>query len=349
MELQFQVTKQSIKRTDGQTPVSDSVKYLSAEFNFDSSDWDNTTKTATFRSGVDVYTVLLDANGKCLVPWELIRAGKLKVSVYGDGADEYRITADTVDVTIYGSGYSDGQESQHPTPTQYEQLASAIAEKSNVVANPTLQGGEANLGSIKIDGVDYKVPTGGGGGGAEIDDTTATSTSVYSSSKVVQLVDEAKAIANSKPSINDTTASASSVYSSEKTDLLLGAKASINDTTASTTSVYSSEKVVTLLGGKADKIGRVVSDATSYSTPLAADTFYKFGELTAFALAIDNTASTDTAHYHEYMFEFTSGATPTTFTYDNSLSLWDSTFTVAANKKYQGSVVEGVIIICEVG
>jgi len=157
MELQFQVTKQNIKRTDGQTPVSDSVKYLSAAFNFDSSDWDNTTKTATFRSGSDVYTALLDANGKCLVPWELIRAGKLKVSVYGDGANDYRITADSVDVTIFASGYTEGDPSQQPTPTQYEQLASAIGAKSTVVANPTMSGGEASLSSIQIDGVNYIV------------------------------------------------------------------------------------------------------------------------------------------------------------------------------------------------
>ena len=168
MELQFHVVKQSIKRTDGNAPVSGSVNYLTAEFNFDSSDWDNTTKTATFRSGVDVYTVLLDENNKCLVPWEVVRAGKLKVSVYGDGANEYRITADTVEVPVYASGYSDGDPSQHPTPTQYEQLASAISGKSTVTPNPTLVGSESTLGSVEIDGVKFKMPTGGGGGGTNV-------------------------------------------------------------------------------------------------------------------------------------------------------------------------------------
>ena len=315
MELQFKVVRQSIKRTDGQTPVADSVNYLTAEFNFDSSDWDNTTKTATFRNGVHVYTVILDADGKCVVPWEVINAGKLKISVYGDGANEYRITADSVEVPIYASGYSDGEESQHPTPTQYEQLAGAIAGKSEVVANPTMEGGEGNLNNIEINGVKYKIPT-GGGSGAQIDDTTATTFSVYSSKKVQTLVD-------AKPSINDGASSTASVYSSSKTDLLLGAKANL--------------------------ISRSTSEATSYSTPLVADTFYKFGTLTSFALAIDNEASEDTDHLHEYMFEFTSGATPTTFTYANTLTLWDSNFTVKANKKYQGSVVENVIVMCEVG
>ena len=154
MELQFQVTRQTIKRTDGCSAVADSVNYLTAEFNFESSDWDNTTKTATFRSGVSVYTVILDANGKCVVPWELIKAGKLKVSVYGDGANEYRITADTVDIPIYASGFSEGEESQHPTPSQYEQLTGALAEK--------LEEGKAGLiaGSIKV--FDTKTFTVGG-------------------------------------------------------------------------------------------------------------------------------------------------------------------------------------------
>lgn len=95
---------------------------------------------------------------------------------------------------------------------------------------------------------------------------------------------------------------------------------------------------------------KVVSEATSYSTPLVVDTYYKFGELTSFALSCDTVWSTDNTHLHEYMFEFESGETPTTFTYDSTnLTLWDSSFTVKASTKYQGSVVEGVIVICEVG
>lgn len=186
MELEFHVVKQSIKRTDGNAPVSDSVNYLTAEFNFDSSDWDNTTKTATFRNNGTVYTVILDANGKCVVPWEIIENGKMKVSVYGDGANDYRITADTVEVAILASGYSEGEESQQPTPTQYEQLAGIISTKSSVVVNPA-ESATGTANKIKVDGVTYAI-SGGGGGGAVINDTTASTTSVYSSSKVQTLV-----------------------------------------------------------------------------------------------------------------------------------------------------------------
>lgn len=155
MELQFQVTRQNIKRTDGCSAVADSVNYLTAEFNFESSDWDNTTKTATFRSGVSVYTVILDASGKCVVPWELIRAGKLKVSVYGDGANEYRITADTVDIPIYASGFSEGEESQHPTPSQYEQLTGALSEKLEEGNLKTINGQSiVGSGDIAIEGTE---------------------------------------------------------------------------------------------------------------------------------------------------------------------------------------------------
>lgn len=116
---------------------------------------------------------------------------------------------------------------------------------------------------------------------------------------------------------------------------------SINKTTGDTEMVSGVSLFVT--------IPRVEISDTSYSTALESDKFYKFGTLTSFALAIDNEASEDTDHLHEYMFEFTSGATPTTFTYANTLTLWDSNFTVKANKKYQGSVVENVIVMCEVG
>ena len=262
MELEFHVVKQSIKRTDGNAPVSDSVNYLTAEFNFDSSDWDNTTKTATFRSGVDVYTVLLDENNKCLVPWEVVRAGKLKVSVYGDGANEYRITADTVEVPVYASGFSEGEESQHPTPSQYEQLAGIISTKSSVVVNPADSAtGTAN--KIKVDGVTYVIS---GGGGAVINDTTTSTTSVYSSSKVQTLV-------NAKPSIDDATASTESVYSSEKVAALLNTKPSIDDTTASTASVYSSSKVKTLvaanptLAGTESDLAGIEIDGVKFKVP----------------------------------------------------------------------------------
>ena len=181
MELEFHVVKQSIKRTDGNAPVSDSVNYLTAEFNFDSSDWDNTTKTATFRSGVDVYTVLLDENNKCLVPWEVVRAGKLKVSVYGDGANDYRITADTVEVAIFASGYSEGEESQQPTPTQYEQLTGALATKSSVVANPSETPASA-LTALEIDGDVFSIS----GSGTEViaNPTTVTTTSVINTIRI---------------------------------------------------------------------------------------------------------------------------------------------------------------------
>lgn len=275
MELQFRVTKQSIKRTDGQTPVSDSVNYLTAEFTFDSSDWDNTTKTATFRSGVSVYTVLLDSNNKCVVPWELIKAGKLKVSVYGDGANEYRITADSIDVPVYASGFSLGEESQHPTPDQYEQLTGALAEKVGVSNLKTINGNSlVGEGDIIIEG-----------GGASIDDVTATTYTVYSSEKVALMV-------GAKPSINDEEASTASVYSSAETDLLLASKlntngvktingesivgegnitiegggASINDTTATTTSVYSSEKTVEIVSAKPSIDDATVSTASVYSS-----------------------------------------------------------------------------------
>jgi len=95
---------------------------------------------------------------------------------------------------------------------------------------------------------------------------------------------------------------------------------------------------------------KVVSEETSYSTALEADKYYKFGELTSFALSCDNTWLTDTEHMHEYMFEFESGSTPTTFTYDSTnLVLLDEDFTVEASSKYQGSVLEGIIIIAKVG
>lgn len=251
MELQFQVTRQNIKRTDGNSAVADSVNYLTAEFNFESSDWDNTTKTATFRSGATVYTVILDANGKCVVPWELIKAGKLKVSVYGDGANEYRITADTVDIPIYASGYSEGEESQHPTPSQYEQLTGALSQKleasnlktingqsivgsgnlviegsgTEVVANPEGTATES-LTKIQIGEDIFNIPSGGSGGTSDYTDLT------------------------NKPSINGTT------LSGNKTSSDLGLQSALtfdNSPTSESNNPVKSGGIYTALDGKVDK------------------------------------------------------------------------------------------------
>lgn len=121
MHIKFQVSNQIIKRTDVNRVVADSRNYLYASFSF-SEEWQG-VKTAIFKNGDMVKHVIL-INDECLVPWEVIKQGKLRVSVFcGD-----LITADEDIVYISPSGYEDGGEPEEPTPEVYQQIIKMIEE-----------------------------------------------------------------------------------------------------------------------------------------------------------------------------------------------------------------------------
>ena len=121
MYINFNVRNQMIRRTDTNRVVADSRNYLYAAFTF-SEEWQG-VKTAIFKNGEVVKHVILD-NDECLVPWEVIKTGKLIVSVFcGD-----LITADTANIYITESGYEDGGAPEEPTPDVYTQIISMIKE-----------------------------------------------------------------------------------------------------------------------------------------------------------------------------------------------------------------------------
>ena len=91
-------------------------------------------------------------------------------------------------------------------------------------------------------------------------------------------------------------------------------------------------------------IPRVVIQDTSYDTALSPNVFYQFGELSTFNLSVE--PGNNPNMVNEYMFAFTSGSTATVFTYDTShLVMLDPDFRIEANAYYEGSIVNGVIVI----
>ena len=119
--ITFKVNGQNIIRTDTNRVVSDSRNYLRASFEF-SEEWTG-IKTAIFKSGDIVRNSILE-NNECLVPWEVIKPGLMKVSVFcGD-----LITADSSTVPITESGYAEGGAPQDPSQTVYEQIIAMLNE-----------------------------------------------------------------------------------------------------------------------------------------------------------------------------------------------------------------------------
>lgn len=136
MRLLFNIDHQHISVTRGQSVVSDSVRYLTAQFGF-SEDWDGTAKTAIFSGKGGTYEVLL-TNDSCTVPYEVI-SGRFGVSVFGV-RNGVRITTDTAYLCVQQSGYTPGETPSEPTPSVYEQLIDKIAdeETSRKTADDTL-------------------------------------------------------------------------------------------------------------------------------------------------------------------------------------------------------------------
>ena len=125
------------------TIVSDSIDYLTAEFNFSTNEWDGFIKWAHFKKDDIVYDVLL-ADDKILKSQHLnLSAGVWEVYVHGNksGGTE-RITTNIVKLTVEPTGALNGEPLPEIPLEVAEQIMATIGsldnlettEKSNIVA-----------------------------------------------------------------------------------------------------------------------------------------------------------------------------------------------------------------------
>ena len=127
--LHFVVNNQIIARTDTFVPVRNSKNYLYAEFDFQTDDWNSKSKTVLFRSGdSEPVPILLGETDTCLIPAEVLAGTSFTVSVIAGDV----ITANTVTVKLYESGYRQG-DIPEPSQTLYEQLMTAFDEAKQTV------------------------------------------------------------------------------------------------------------------------------------------------------------------------------------------------------------------------
>lgn len=120
MTITFALSHQIISRTDSMILASGSKNYVTAKFELLTEDW-----TAPITAIFSEYTVVLDGDNQCMVPWEvLVNPGKVAVSAFcGD-----LHTATSVLVPVHPSGYIEGQTPQPPTPSVYEELTELARE-----------------------------------------------------------------------------------------------------------------------------------------------------------------------------------------------------------------------------
>lgn len=142
--LEFNISGQTMTRIDKFSPASDSVDYLTAKFNFKSSEWNGKAKTALFRLGDVVYPVLIGSNNTCKVASEVlahgnsryfhIHGGEFQVSVLGE-YNSIKITTNEITVKFKPNGYGSTQTPSEPTAGMYEQILSAYADAQTASEN----------------------------------------------------------------------------------------------------------------------------------------------------------------------------------------------------------------------
>jgi hypothetical protein len=165
--------------------------------------------------------------------------------------------------------------------------------------------------------------------GAKVDDTAVALTSVFSSSKVQNLID-------STVKINDSVASGTTTYSSNKIAGLLSAveqaALQINDTTASTSTVFSSSKINALLTEVDSKIESKINDTTASTTTAYSstkvDTLISTAMANAGATIDDTAASVTTVYSSTKVNELISAIPAPIFTASNGLTKIGNDFTL---------------------
>ena len=127
MTINLEVNAQKLTCLTNKYIAADTVNYIDCKFSF-SEEWNGFVKTAVFSNGTENYSVLLE-DDKCMIPKEVL-SGVFGISVYGTqtDADYKRITSDIVYITVYDSGYIEGQTPEAPTPDVYETIAAQYAD-----------------------------------------------------------------------------------------------------------------------------------------------------------------------------------------------------------------------------
>lgn len=103
--IDFALSHSSIRIVSRKLVTSKSQNYVKAHFDLLSDDW-TAPITAIFRADNNAYSVLLDEDNICTVPWEVLTtAGTVNVSAFCGN----RHTANIAQFDVVQSGYTDGE------------------------------------------------------------------------------------------------------------------------------------------------------------------------------------------------------------------------------------------------
>ncbi|MBQ4561374.1 MAG: SGNH/GDSL hydrolase family protein [Clostridia bacterium] len=136
MNIKFRTNGQSLIRCDDFKIAANGQKYLKAEFKTDPV-WENYIITACFCKKVSTYHVVLEGNGCCTVPYEVLGAGEFFVSLIGTKKSDssVRITTEQVKVSVCPGPVLEADNASVPTATEIEQLKAMAGHTLDIAEN----------------------------------------------------------------------------------------------------------------------------------------------------------------------------------------------------------------------
>ncbi len=141
-----------VERRDVLTSGAQNI-YL-CQFDF-SPEWEELDKTAVFQAQDVKVSVVLDGEGRCQIPYEVLRKPfvKLFAGVYGTKNGELIMPTVMLDLGRVEKGVSLGEEAKEPTPDLYSQI---LANSNEALETANALKADADAG--RFDGVDGFTP-----------------------------------------------------------------------------------------------------------------------------------------------------------------------------------------------
>lgn len=127
--LQLRIMNQNISYYATSRIVADSQGYL--DFTLETSEeWTEYVKVVQFTRDGKTYDVPDVRPGvQYKVPWEaLVGGGTMFVSCYGMSGETNRATTNELEITVYDSGFYEGDPSEDPTPDKYQQFVGQVLD-----------------------------------------------------------------------------------------------------------------------------------------------------------------------------------------------------------------------------
>lgn len=127
--LQLRIMNQNISYYATSRIVADSQGYL--DFTLETSEeWNEYVKVVQFTRDGKTYDVPDVRPGvQYKVPWEaLVGGGTMFVSCYGMSGETNRATTNELEITVYDSGFYEGDPSEDPTPDKWQQFVDQVID-----------------------------------------------------------------------------------------------------------------------------------------------------------------------------------------------------------------------------